>query len=316
MEYTGVQFCAFVEGGDQIMAGYPQSSPFFRTFAPRKGNVGQMWQSAMEAQKAAEPARPSYPTVPWFGAGNSRGMLGQPLQENPSPWQAQQLAQIPQPPPEPELQPPPTPETAAARIQQVNRTLPDGVRYEPIDEETWAALRKMQKSQMEEQKQKDAQKKEETKVSPTSTAPSNAAPVEAASQVHAPPTESIPGQALLESLIQDERNASIFYEHLSKSASSNEIISTLQEISKASNSRHSFYQRMLEEVYDGSYEVRDIIIKANIPFRQGIQIALREEAKIMLSMTKLIDQSDNKELLDPLSEHLNNLLELLNCLND
>jgi len=69
------------------MAAYNRQnqSPFFKTFAPRRGNVGQMWQSIQNHQREQMQAQAR---VPWFGAGNSRdtrGMLGQPLP--PQPWQ-------------------------------------------------------------------------------------------------------------------------------------------------------------------------------------------------------------------------------------
>ena len=92
------------------MAEYPRlnRSPFFRTFANahRIGNVVQ------NKQRLAQRSLPGAASAPVHEQAGGH-----------TPPSA-----------------PPIPQNAAERFQQANRGLPDGVRFEPSDEETRAAL--------------------------------------------------------------------------------------------------------------------------------------------------------------------------------
>jgi len=316
------------------MAEFPHQtqSPFFKSFTPRMGNVGRMWLNTQRQQREeqARQAQQAQQTVPWFGAGNTRptkGMLGQPL--SPQPWQpppqvqAQEEAEdspdlstpeamaehiqhinqdlpdgvryeamdeetqaalqkiqgtqsITESPPQAPQQPPPpqmqarTPESAAGQIQQANRGLPDGVRYEPIDEETKAALQKIQAMQ-------NAAQEEETPPVPETPTP----------EIAVTPTTPSSDTDLLKRLAQDEQNAFQYYQYLSQIAPNEDMQKKLQEISQSCNSRQNIFKQMLQDDFD----VKEIRINDSIQFTQGMAIAIREETKILDNMARLIEQS-------------------------
>ena len=307
------------------MAEYPHQtqSPFFKSFTPRMGNVGRMWLDTQRREQQARQAQQARQTVPWFGAGNTkptRGMLGQPL--TPQPWHpppqaqeeiveedlpdlstpeaaAEHIQQINQglpdgvkyeamdeetqaalrkiqgmqntaqtPPPVPTQ--PQTPEVAATHIQQVNRGLPDGVRYEPIDEETKAALEKIQGMQN----------------TPPAMPEEN---LPALQEVAAPQSRPNTNADLLKRLVQDEQNAYQYYQYLSEIAPSEDLQKKLQEISQSCNNRRNTYRQMLQNDFD----VKEIQVNNSIQFAQGMEIAVREETKILDNMAKLIEQSES-----------------------
>ena len=325
--------------GDLIMAEYPHQtqSPFFKSFTPRMGNVGRMWlDTQRREQQARQAQQQAQQPVPWFGAGNTkptRGMLGQSL--SPQPWQAP-----PQPPqqvqeevkeenlpdlstpeaaaehiqqinqglpdgvkyeamdeetqaalqkiqgmqntvqatpsaPAPTQVQPQTPEVAANHIRQVNRGLPDGVRYEPIDEETKAALEKIQNMQNTQ-----AATTEESTPTPKAIFPT---------EDIVPQNTPVANLDLLKRLVQDEQNAFQYYQYLSEIAPSEDLQKKLQEISNSCNNRRNTYQQMLQNDFDA----KEIQINDTIQFAQGMAIALREETKILDNMAKLIEQSGN-----------------------
>jgi len=316
------------------MPEYPHQtqSPFFKSFTPRMGNVGRMWlDTQRREQQARQAQQQAQQTVPWFGAGNTKptkGMLGQPL--TPQPWQ---------PPPQvqeeiveedlPDLS---TPEAAAEHIQQINQGLPDGVRYEAMDEETQAALQKIQGGQTIEQatpqtpvpsppvqvqqqtpeiaanhiqqvnrglpdgvryepiddETKAALQKIQNMQNTAETPPAQ----EAVQPVSEPVTrENTLHQSadLLKRLLQDEQNALQYYQYLSEIAPSEDLQKKLQEISQSCNGRSNTYRQMLQD----DFNAREIEINDSIQFAQGMAIALREETKILDNMAKLIEQSGN-----------------------
>jgi len=411
LEYNEYKIKLTLKIGDLIMADYPHQtqSPFFKTFTPRMGNVGRIWLNTQNQQREqqARQARQAQQTVPWFGAGNTkptRGMLGQPL--TPQPWQpepwhpepmqneakqedlpdlsspeaaAGHIQQVNQglpdgvryeaiddetqaalqkiqgmqtvaEPPLQSLTPPPhvqasPPQTAANQIQQANRGLPDGVRYEPIDDETQAALQRIQGMQTVAEPplqsltpppqiqartpQTDASQiqqanrglpdgvryepiDEETKAAlqkiQAMQNQSNGEPSPKQEEItHQQQAEAAPlplpsqNTDLLKRLIQDEQNAFQYYQYLSEIAPNEDMQKKLQEISQSCNSRHNIYMQMHQD----DFSAKEIKINDSIQFAQGMAIALREETKILDNMAKLIEQSEsNPNLQNMLNKRL------------
>ena len=332
------------------MAEYPHQtqSPFFKTFAPRMGNVGRMWLNVQNQQREqqARQSQQAQQTVPWFGAGNTRptkGMLGQPL--TPQPWQPEPFVQeaIVQE----DLPDLSSPEAAAEHIQQINLDLPDGVRYEAMNEETQVALQKIQGAQAVTQPPPPAPAPTPPVQAPPQT-PEVAAnhiqqvnrglpdgvryePIDeetkaalqkiqaiqnqnteetSSEQVEIIPTPDPSPQentSLLKRLIQDEQNAYQFYQYLSEIAPLEDLQKKLQEISRVCHNRRNTYTQMLQD----DFNAEEIQINNTIQFAQGIAIALREETKILDNMAKLIEQSGNDSNLQNL---LNKRLILQNWL--
>ena len=289
-------------------------------------------------------------------------------------------------PPQPQTGPDPSqmvpPQQAAARFQQVNKSLPDGVRFEPLDEETKAALKKLGLTKTEN----DQPKTETTstpaapvaaKTSPknpetiTQTAPKTppnppeplvpaapAAPLVPAAPAAAPvlsapydlastkPAGPIPMQApslppgpipmqmpnqvpsqipgepqtpkisaaLLEKLIQDERNASLFYGHLSEIASESDFQDNLKSISNDCHSRLDRYKQILHNLHDQTYEPEETQINTTIELSKGLELAVIEERKILASMAELIDQLEDRATAITMQNLLNKRMIALNWL--
>ena len=177
--------------------------------------------------------------------------------------------------------PPPTPAK--------QKKLPDGVRYEPLDDETMALLKKMGKD-----------------------IPSPAAPE---LQATSPPSVSPPESAkLLENLIQDERNSSVFYQYLSGIAPSGSFRDALQKAAKDCDNHCIQYQQMLENLYNRDYKPKNTAVNTNTGFDRGVEMAVLEEKKILESMTNLIDHLENEAGSYTLQNLLNKRMIRLNWL--
>jgi len=158
-----------------------------------------------------------------------------------------------------------TPQSSAERFRQANRGLPDGVRFEPIDDETKAALEKLGKAPAAETEEP---------------------------QIETQNDECIP---LLERLIQDERNASLFYAYLSGIAPSEEHKHAIQEISRECENRSRQYNQILQSRHNRSFDAKEPQINMTMSFSQGVQVAITEERKILEAMAALIESLEDAQ---------------------
>ena len=316
------------------------------------------------------------------------------------------------------------PQTAAERFRQVNRGLPDGVQFEPLDEETKAILRKMGKlSEVPANPHTTVipsmpNNPSVAAIPPTFTNPSIAAtppipitsphplhhePTTAQSvkaapgqfpslpsgavptqlpslpsgavpvQLPAPPSGAIPAQlpalppgaipsqlpslssraipaqlpalppgfiptqaappqnpetlsqgavptpssesaVLLERLIQDDRNASVYYQHLSEIAPAGDFQDTLHSIARECEGRQNQYQQIMQNLHDRTFEPNQNTVNTSVDFDQGVEMAVIEERKILESMAELIEQLNDKASADVLQNLLNKRMIRLNWL--
>lgn len=205
------------------------------------------------------------------------------------------------------------PQVAAQRFQQVNKGLPDGVKFEPMDEETKTALKMLGMT--------PSQPATATPEAPAPATPAPAEPVQTtgpqqmqqvqqtqqmqqtqqlqqphqlqqAQQVQASPTPQASSQSvtLLEKLIQDERNASIYYQHLSTIAPTDTAKTALQDIVKECEGRLSSFHGILKDSYNREFEPKNTAINTSTGFSQGVGVAVSEERKILEAMADLIGQ--------------------------
>jgi hypothetical protein len=181
--------------------------------------------------------------------------------------------------------PPVAPPSPAERFHQANRSLPDGVRYEPLDEETQAILRTMGKMPS----------------APPSPPPAVAleAPVEAVKPATLPQENPSSKVDLLTRIIQDERNASVFYQHLADIAPQSDFQAILREMAMDCQSRIPQYQALLES----PFTPKDTPINTQIGFGQGIEMAVGEERRFLSDMAALLDTLSSDD-----AQNLQNLL--------
>ena len=189
------------------------------------------------------------------------------------------------------------------------KKLPDGVRYEPLDDETMALLKKMGKDV------------------PKPPVPAPAAPVSSiAPNLQPPPASStepslqsslpspLESAKLLENLIQDERNSSIFYQYLSGIAPRGNFQNALQGIAKDCDRYCIQYQKILEKLYNRKYEPKNTTVNTKTDFNRGVEMAVLEEKNILESMTNLIDHLENETVSYTLQNLLNRRMIRLNWL--
>ncbi|MCL2421652.1 MAG: hypothetical protein FWD03_07335 [Defluviitaleaceae bacterium] len=258
------------------------------------------------------PQPPTPPNAPHRQLPMNQHMM--PPREQPMPPQMVQpqtmMPQVPQPmqsaPAQPDSQPLP-PQTAAERFRQVNRGLPDGVTFEPLDEETKAALQKlgMAPSQSPQTPSSPPSPPQTPPVPATPSSmpfpsgpippmPMTATPItpkpETSNIQETPAMSSPESAALLEQIIQDERNASIFYQHLSGISPSGEFQESLQGIARDCESHTTQLRQLLQKTHGRPFEPKNTPINTTVGFAQGVQMAVNEERKVLDTMAKLIDQ--------------------------
>ena len=170
--------------------------------------------------------------------------------------------------PQPPQNTPPSPEQAVQQFRRVNKGLPDGVRYEPLDETTMQLLR-----------DNGHLPKEQPQVS-TPAMPA-LPPV--------PPVFSGEEQEqtvkTIQRLIQDERNAHVFYSHLEGFA----------DIAKSCLTHMKQLKEMLASQYGNEFAPAETEINTQLEFGDAVALALVEEEKSLRVLTELLDEVKNAE---------------------
>ena len=178
-----------------------------------------------------------------------------PMPQAPPPQQAQQLQ-------------PDTPQTAAAKFNHINKSLPDGVMYQPLDEETLALIQKQQQ-----------QPKPEPQPEPK--------------QAPSPPPEN---PTPLKTLAQNQHNAKIFYHNLSLTITDTTpqatyIKNSLTTMAKESEARRKDYINIIGQDFDT--EAKEI--NANIPLPQAINLAILEETKALSTLSTQLSAAQTSQ---------------------
>ncbi|MCL2378232.1 MAG: hypothetical protein FWC77_03805 [Defluviitaleaceae bacterium] len=227
------------------------------------------------------------------------------------------------------LQPqPPSPEQAVQQFQRANKGLPDGVRYEPLDENTMRLLRENghlpplpQDSNPEHAAaapMPQASNPGSMAAAPQAFNPGHmAAPPQASSPGHmaavpvpqvpnlghmatasqssatTPPPQSIIN--IIEELIQDERNANIFYSHLSKSAAEKSIAAALADIANDNTKHTHSFTRILANQFNSKFVPAEAEINTALELKDALALALEEENKTLRALAELSEGIANAE---------------------
>ena len=192
----------------------------------------------------------------------------------------QRLPQPQQPPPQmaspvpPSQQPtpPPSPENAADHFRRLNKSLPDGVMYEPVDKDILRLLKE------------------------NSQTPPDSPPQTISEQPPVPPTQPSPVALaseiadILESLAQDERNAQIFYSHIAEAAPEERQKKSLTVLAKGCEARLLNYKVMLNTSFEREFSPKETEINIKLEFTAAIQLAITEENKALTTLSDLLDQ--------------------------
>jgi len=215
-----------------------------------------------------------------------------------------------------------SPEQAVKQFRRANQGLPDGVRYEPLDETTMRLLRE----------NGHLPPAPEPPSSATSTVPSampSATPSAMPSPVIMPPaTPQLPimaeqlspqpqatppvtlapqGEAphsaheqqsiisIVEGLVQDERNAQIFYSHFALSTENRVIATALDEIANDCHRHTQQLTGMLTNQFGVGFVPIEAEINTVVDLQGALTLALMEENKTLRALAELLDTINNSD---------------------
>ncbi|MDR3240443.1 MAG: hypothetical protein LBT44_10240 [Clostridiales bacterium] len=217
---------------------------------------------------------------------------------------------------------PPQPVPPTQTAPEAQAPLPDGVRMEPLDENTWKLLQgagATAASGAAVQSGVTAAK-----------APALAAPSVGKSAGVAPPASpsaAAPGFAAknsvarqLEDIMQDERNASVFYQYLSGTARREDYRDFLRKTGTESDRRHQLFNGLYQKWAPTAFQAKDADINTRVSFDDGISLAIVEEGNIIDKMNNIFESATDDKLSRTLFSQICHKIGVLNklylmCLN-
>ena len=178
-------------------------------------------------------------------------------------------------------------EKAVAQFRRANQGLPDGVRYEPLDDTTMRILR--------ENGHLPAEPAPQAPIIGTPASPIQHIPTPMPVQ-EPPPNETRPPiEKTIEGLIQDERNAQVFYNHLAKEVSIQTTKSVLSEVAVDSASHCKQFTKMLERQFKSSFTPIEAEINTGLELQGAIALALTEENRSLRILAELLEDVRDAE---------------------
>jgi len=176
---------------------------------------------------------------------------------------------------------PPTPENAAEQFRRINKNLPDGVMYEPLDEETMRILKAVKPP-----------------TSAVSSTPQVSPSQKESQPIPSPAAPTIPSEIAktIEQLTQNERNAQIFYAGISHDAPNDTIKNSLTELAKDCEVRFKKYSEILKIHFNINFIPVTKEINTNLSFSNAISLAISEENKALATLGNLLDQVEGTSL--------------------
>lgn len=269
----------------------PPPRPREKANSPLRNHfLQQQPQRTQQPQRAQQP-----PMAPMQQPQQQQQMI--PPQQFQRPVQPQMIPphQLPQQQPQmpPMQQPqqmmpppsPPSPENAAQHFRNINKNLPDGVMYEPLDDDIMQLL-----------KDNGHLAKPQPKNPP---APPHTPPATAQSPPpQTPPTTIVSSEIVktIENLTQNERNAQVFYTGISHFSPTEEIQKSLFLLAEGSKSRTSQYVNILHTHFDSKFTPQEKEINTNLSFEDAISLAIIEENKALSTLCSLLDQAEGTSL--------------------
>jgi len=184
---------------------------------------------------------------------------------------------------------PEAPETAAKRIHKINQNLPDGVRFEPMDEETKAALMALKQRPPEAAASQEKAPEVAVQKPPQPPAPTVAKTPKITAAL---PGEALPSAVQLTRFIQDEQNAHTYYLRLAEHAPQAQFKPMLQEIAAACQQRMQQGQRWLSAFHGQEFAPKEAAISPPEHFPRALELALQEEAVLLHAMADMQEKLD------------------------
>ncbi|MDR1664636.1 MAG: ferritin-like domain-containing protein [Clostridiales bacterium] len=201
--------------------------------------------------------------------------------------------------PAPPFVPPVRPNISPAeQLQRINQSLPDGVRYEPMDENTLRILRatgRLPVTQPPVMPQPPSRNNIVRQFMGPQAQAFPPPPVVASPPAQAPPyvrtPDSIdPRVQILESLIQDESNGYVFYSHLAGLSNRADFRAALGGVAEDCQSRIQIYNELLERMFSHRFEPSEVAVNTRVNFKDGLTLAIQEENKSLRTLSDLLEK--------------------------
>jgi rubrerythrin len=180
------------------------------------------------------------------------------------------------------------------QIPQHLKNLPDGVKFEQLDENSLANTNKLkQVANLSQNKNKNSNSNDNNK------------------------KQDLDSKEL-ESLIQNEKNGTLFYKHLSTLVKNEFHLDTLDKIAVSSDYRQTTYNDLYKKMNDVFFEPVDEAIQNNVTYKRGIEIAIREETNCLRKLNEMYKKSseENSKIINSLIYDKVSDLSLLHLLNN
>jgi len=108
-----------------------------------------------------------------------------------------------------------------------------------------------------------------------------------------PDTQAI--AKIIEGLVQDERNAQIFYGHLSKIAPAGHIATALSDIANDNISHTHKFTQLLTKQFGNNFTPAEAEINTGLELKDALALALGEENKTLRVLAGLLEDVANTE---------------------
>ena len=197
---------------------------------------------------------------------------------------------------------PPAPEQAAAEFARINKGLPDGVQYEPLDEQTLQLLR--EKGHLpklpEATPPTTHAEMSHTPGAPAQPAPTASIAVPSTSlpptvSPAAPVTHSAPPADKIKALMQDSHNAYNFYtQWAQESQAENEAGRTVFAALAQDCAAHvEQYRTVLQRSYGRDFSPAAVDLQVNISFEAALKLAPVEENKMIQALAEVMREVED-----------------------
>ena len=178
--------------------------------------------------------------------------------------------------------------------------------YEPVDEDTMREVRKLINAKRIEEGLEPLPEIPEKKENEAET-PELEQELEPKSETIQEPVDN------LCNFIQNERNASLFYKHLANVAENESHKEILSKISTESSKRSDELNGIYEAVNGKQYEIKDRRINDLVKFKEGLNLAINTESKIIRDLSDYYNTStevDEKKLNSIIHKKLCDIISL------
>ncbi len=206
--------------------------------------------------------------------------------------------------------------------------LPDGVRFEPLDDAAMAMLKNYQNQEGSQAGGQNPQGQQNGTAQQGSQGTPNPQNPLAIPELNPSGTAEINDYGFgnniieenphvrnkIEQFIQNERNGSVFYENMSRYAPWEEHKKILQSLSENCNAKLERFKTMYKAYSTEVFDAQETEVVTNVMFRDGILLAIREESAAINELADLNGYIRSEKLCKELGALINKKISDLGML--